>query len=68
MAQNEMTVDILENGDVRIVTDEFSGAVHMSADAFMAFVQKELGDPASKVIKTHNHHHGHNHHHHHIKK
>lgn len=62
MAQNDFDVVILPNGDVRVTTGSFAGPVHMSADAFMIWIQRELGGEA-RVTRGHSHSHAHGHSH-----
>lgn len=67
MAKNEFEFEILEDGMVKVTTGKFDAAVHMSADAFLAWSQKELGGEV-KVAKgahshTHSHERGHDHDH-----
>jgi len=60
--KNDIEVTILPDGSVRVVTGKFDGAAHMSADAFVLWVQRELGGE-SRVQRGHHHHHGHEHDH-----
>jgi len=70
---NNITCTILENGTVRIDTDQISGPYHASAEAALQWIAKELGgevvrarriDLNQKIhVHEHDHEHGHDHNH-----
>jgi hypothetical protein len=59
---NQFEFIILENGLVRVTSGKFSGPVHMAADAFILWAQRELGGDV-KVAHSHGHTHAHEHEH-----
>lgn len=72
--KGEMTVEILEDGSLKIETGDMAGAAHKSADEFLKEVLALCGgDEARTPLKKHHHHHGEHehahegggHHHHH---
>jgi hypothetical protein len=60
---NDITVTILESGNVRIDTGKFAGPVHATAEAAMLWIAKELGGDVDKVKNVHTHTHIHDHEH-----
>lgn len=68
MAQNEMEIEILADGTVKITTDRFSGPVHVTAERFLAYLEGELGGQTTvrrRAAHVHVHEHAHEHDHHH---
>lgn len=65
MAQNDITVTILENGTARIDTDAIAGPAHQAAEAALLWIAKELGGPATRTGRAHSHTHAHDHEHEH---
>ncbi len=60
---NNIVCTILENGTVRIETDQISGPSHASAEAALQHIAKELGGDVQKVSNKHTHVHTHDHEH-----
>jgi hypothetical protein len=63
MAQDELNIEILTNGDVKVTTDKISPANHMTAEGLIAFLSKLLGGESKRTRRNDVHHHGHEHHH-----
>lgn len=70
---NTIKITILEDGTIKCETDDMSGPLHQTADAFLAQIQRDAGGEVSiESIKEHSHHgvgqhsheHGEHHHHH----
>jgi hypothetical protein len=61
--QNDIIATILENGTVRIDTENFSSSAHVAAEAAMLWIAQEMGGAVSRVgnTKTHTHIHNHDH-------
>lgn len=59
MNQDEIIIEILPNGDIKVTTDEVSGPNHSVAEGLIAFLSQHAGGPVSQVRKP-----GHTHHHH----
>lgn len=63
MANNELNIEILEGGIIKITTDLISDpALHVEADAFVKGVEKDSGgtfkvQANKKGGKVHTHHH-----------
>jgi hypothetical protein len=65
-----MTLQILEDGEIEIVTSKISDSNHASADELLDTLEEMLGGRRKTVHKTpereqEHHHHNHNHGHHH---
>ena len=56
-----MSIEILEDGTVSVTTDKISDTNHVSADEFLAEVEKLTGG-ARHTEKRKNHYHTHAHH------
>jgi hypothetical protein len=65
MKLDTMTMTILDDGTIKTVTSDMSGANHSSADDLIKSVEKLAGGVA-KVAKRGDHRHGHGHHHDHV--
>ena len=61
MREDTFTVEILDDGTLKIETDTVSPANHKSADEFLAFVSKMLGGPVEKTKRKQGHSHVHTH-------
>lgn len=57
MDQDQIRITILENGDLKIETDEISQANHAQADAFLSAIAEKMGGPVTIT----SHHAGHVH-------
>ena len=63
MKDDTLIIDILEDGTIRVETDQISPANHLNADQFLKFLAELAG---GEVVKTknrhaHTHHHAHEH-------
>ncbi len=67
-ANNEFSVEILQDGSIKITTGVFDGARHAAAEALMRAIAAELG-PTTRARNphAHTHHHDHEHEHEHNK-
>lgn len=59
--KDEMIIDILDDGTIRIETSPISGPIHASAEKFLADVQQATGGEQTRRRKGHHHHHHHHH-------
>lgn len=59
------TIEILDDGRVRIDTDDMSGPIHADVEEFLLWLEEESGEPPTVKRKkaTHKHAHGHSHRH-----
>ena len=63
---NEITVEILDDGSVKITTGTFEGAKHSAAEAMLREISSELGDTKrTRKPGAHHHHHDSEHEHEH---
>lgn len=53
--QDRLVIEILDDGSVKVETDEISGANHMSADQVLDFLARKLGGETSKARKHQGH-------------
>jgi len=68
---NNIECTILENGTVRIDTDQISGPNHATAEAALAWIAKEMGGEVKRTrrininqtVHVHDHDHDHDHDH-----
>ena len=56
---DEIRVEFMDDGRVKVETDQVSPANHTNAENMMRFLAEELGAPKSKVRKAHTHAHMH---------
>ena len=65
MRQDNIQIDILEDGTIKVTTDAVSPANHLSADKFLAEMQRMAGGEHKQTRRPkgrmHHHHHSHNH-------
>lgn len=61
--ENEIEVEILPNGTVKILTGRFAGAVHASAEAMMRAIAEDLGGTTTRERRAAHQHHDHDHDH-----
>lgn len=62
---DDITIEILEDGTIKVITDPISGANHSNAEQFLQFMGRLAGGETSRQRKGtgHQHHHGHEHDH-----
>jgi hypothetical protein len=58
---DKFTVEILEDGRVKVTTDAVSPANHMNAESFMRFLQQQLGGETEQIKRKQAHQHTHQH-------
>jgi hypothetical protein len=63
LKENEVRVEILPDGSVKITTGSFGGPIHSSAEAMMRAIESELGGDATHERDEHAHAHHHDHDH-----
>jgi hypothetical protein len=61
---DELRIEILPDGTIKVETDEVSQANHASAEAFLRLINQMCGGEQSRKRKAHAHVHGHAKHHH----
>ena len=61
MSPDEIILEVLVDGTVRVTTPTISAGAHKSADELLAFLVRELGGPVRKVKRAHGHAHTHTH-------
>jgi hypothetical protein len=59
--QDEIVFEVLEDGTVKMVTDEVSPPNHMNADKLLGTLQRTLGGAATREKRKDAHAHGHAH-------
>ncbi len=55
MAQDQMTIEILPDGRVKITTDQVSPANHLNADEMLKFLARNLGGGVEVQKRKENH-------------
>jgi hypothetical protein len=70
MGKGEMTIEILEDGTIKVQTNDMSGPAHKAADDFLSMIGRLAGGEVTeeKIGHAHQHQHSHSHegeHHHH---
>lgn len=61
---NEMTITVLDDGSIQVITDDLSGPNHMNADNLVAFIAKLAGGKTKiEARKKHGRQHTHSHSH-----
>ena len=63
MKEDNIQLEILQDGTLRFVTDKISSANHKSADDFLTFLARECGGQVDKQKRHHGHTHAHEHEH-----
>lgn len=65
MKNDEIQIEILEDGTVKVSTDEIGAANHLNAEQFLTFLSRQLGGETTTTRKrdAHTHNHGHQHSH-----
>jgi hypothetical protein len=66
MNQDDIKIEILDNGDIKITTDPISGPNHMAAENLLKFLSQAAGGTTEQQRRGHGqaHSHGHIHHRH----
>jgi hypothetical protein len=59
MPEDRFTIEILEDGRVKLTTDQVSPANHMNADEFFKVLAKELGGAVETQRRKEGHTHQH---------
>lgn len=59
--QDEITIEILANGDLRVSTDQISPANHIAADQFLKLLSELAGGGVTKAKNRKSHIHTHQH-------
>lgn len=60
---DEINIEILSDGTIKVSTSKVSAANHMNADKFLQEMQRLLGGTTTKEKIGHAHHHQHTHDH-----
>lgn len=62
---DQLKIEILDDGTIKVETDDLSGVNHLNAEQLLGFLARELGGETTRVRKnpTHIHQHGHLHQH-----
>jgi hypothetical protein len=58
---DEIKIEILEDGTIRVETDAVSPANHVNAEAFVKFLADLAGGKSTRTRRGHHHGHGHTH-------
>jgi len=58
---NNIRCTILDNGTVRIDTDQITGPAHQAAEAALLWIARELGGEVTRTSNKHGHTHTHDH-------
>jgi hypothetical protein len=64
MPGDAMTIEILEDGTVKVTTEKVSDVNHLSADNLLKHLEKILGGDTTSEKRPDAHAHAHHHHHH----
>lgn len=62
MPQDEMIIEVLEDGSLKVSTDKVSMPNHVNAEGFIRAMAAQAGGAVSRTRKGHAHH-GHSHSH-----
>lgn len=57
--KDRMEIEILDDGSIKVSTDQISGPNHMNAEALQRFLAESMGGKVEKVRKGHAHKHSH---------
>lgn len=63
MKEDTLTIEILDDGTIKVVTDQISPANHLSADQFLKFLAELAGGETTRNRNRHAHAHQHEHEH-----
>lgn len=66
MKNDNIQIEILEDGTIKVTTDPISGANHANAEGFLNFMARMAGGETTREKRTdkpvtHTHEHGHKH-------
>lgn len=61
MPKNEMDIQILPDGRLRVETNDWSGPAHVAADKFLKLVGELMGGEVTTEKVKHSHVHNHSH-------
>ena len=59
---DKIKITILEDGTIKLDTDQISGPQHMNAEAFLREITRLAGGKATRTLKAGAHAHTHSHH------
>ena len=51
--EDRITVEVLDDGTIKVVTDDLSGPNHMNADELLGFLGKLMGGEVKEQKKPH---------------
>lgn len=63
MQEDSLAIEILEDGTIKISTDQISPANHLSADQFLKLLAELAGGETTRAKNRHAHTHHHEHEH-----
>lgn len=61
MNADTISVEILDDGSIKVVTDKVSGPNHMQAEAFLRALRELSGGDQTRTKRAEHTHHGHTH-------
>ena len=61
MQEDAILIEILDDGTIKVSTDQISPANHLSADNFLKFLSELAGGEVTKAKNRHAHAHHHEH-------
>lgn len=61
MKNDNIEIEILADGTIKVTTDPISGANHANAEEFLRFMARMAGGETVRVKRTDVHHHHHDH-------
>ena len=61
MKEDILEIEILDDGTIKVTTDQISPANHLSADQFLKFISEMAGGETTKTKNRHAHTHQHTH-------
>jgi len=64
MAMDNIAIEILPDGSLKVTTDRVSMPNHTNAEKFLADLAREMGGETKRHRKAHSHAHAHGGHHH----
>jgi hypothetical protein len=63
---DNMRIEILEDGTIKVTTDPISGPNHVNAEGFLREMARLAGGETTRVKRTDSHHQHHHHDHDHV--
>ena len=57
MREDKIEIEILEDGQIKVVTDQISPANHLNADEFLAYISELAGGQETREKRKHGHTH-----------